>query len=39
MKRMLIVFLALSIAAGTLYAHHGRGATYDGTKEIQVKAP
>ena len=37
MKRILIVLIALSIGAGTLYAHHGRGATYDGTKEVQVK--
>jgi Family of unknown function (DUF6152) len=37
MKRILVVLLVLSVGAGTLYAHHGRGATYDNTKEIQVK--
>ena len=37
MKRILFVFLALSIGAGTLFAHHGRGATYDGKKEVPVK--
>jgi hypothetical protein len=37
MKRILFAALALSIGAGTLFAHHGRGATYDGTKEVPVK--
>ena len=37
MKRILIVLVAVvSIGAGTLSAHHGRGATYD-KKEISVK--
>lgn len=37
MKRVLIAFLALTIGAGTLFAHHGRGATYDSNKEVSVK--
>ena len=37
MKRILIVLVVLSLGGGTLLAHHGRGATYDGKKEIAVK--
>ena len=45
MKRILIALLGsafvvgvgLSIAAEPLFAHHGRGATYDGGKEITLK--
>jgi hypothetical protein len=37
MKRVSIALLALLIGAGTLSAHHGRGATYDGKKEVAVK--
>lgn len=37
MKRIVIALLALSIGAGTVYAHHGRGATYDSKKEISIK--
>ncbi len=37
MKRVLIALLALTIGAGTLFAHHGRGATYDSNKEVSVK--
>ena len=45
MKRVSIVLLTsafalvagLSIGAGPLFAHHGRGATYDSTKEVPVK--
>ena len=37
MKRVLIALLGLTIGAGTLFAHHGRGATYDSKKEISVK--
>jgi hypothetical protein len=37
MKRILIVLVVvMSIGAGTLLAHHGRGATYD-KKEISLK--
>jgi len=37
MKRLVIALLGLSLGAGTLFAHHGRGATYDSKKEIMVK--
>jgi hypothetical protein len=37
MKRILILMVVLSLGAGTLLAHHGRGATYDGKKEVAVK--
>jgi hypothetical protein len=37
MKRVLIALLGLTIGAGTLFAHHGRGATYDSKKEVSVK--
>jgi hypothetical protein len=37
MKRVLIALLGLTIGAGTLFAHHGRGATYDMKKEVPVK--
>ena len=38
MKRVLIALLAsvLLLSAGSLFAHHGRGATY-ANKEIQIK--
>ena len=37
MRRVLIALLGLTIGAGTLFAHHGRGATYDSKKEVSVK--
>jgi hypothetical protein len=43
MKRMvtatfaLAVVLTLSIFAGSLSAHHGRGSTYDNQKEVSLK--
>jgi Family of unknown function (DUF6152) len=37
MRRITTVFLALSIFAATLYAHHGRGATYDMKKRVTLK--
>ena len=39
MKKLLtlfVVLVALSLTAGSLLAHHGRGATYDGDKEMKV---
>jgi hypothetical protein len=39
MKKSLTVFVilvSLALAAGSLFAHHGRGATYDGDKEESV---
>ena len=41
MKRILIVFafvfvVGLSLAAGSLFAHHGRGNAYDTSQEIEV---
>ena len=39
MKKVLMVFVAvvsLCLATGSLFAHHGRGATYDGDKEVKV---
>lgn len=32
----LVLVASLSLAAGSLFAHHGRGATYDGDKEIKL---
>ena len=32
-----VLFVGLSIAAGGLFAHHGRGASYDDSKIITVK--
>jgi hypothetical protein len=40
MKRLLTFFLlvaALLIVAGPLFAHHGRGATYDMKKQVTLK--
>jgi len=37
MKRISIVWLALAILAAPLYAHHGRGATYDMKKRVTLK--
>ena len=37
MRRITTAFLVLSIFAATLYAHHGRGATYDMKKRITLK--
>lgn len=40
MKKLLafsILVLCLSIAAGPLFAHHGRGATYDMQKRLTLK--
>jgi hypothetical protein len=36
MKRVLVALLAVAFAA-PLYAHHGRGSTYDGSKVTQIK--
>ena len=39
MKRSLVLPVVLTILAlttGSLFAHHGRGATYDGAKETKV---
>jgi hypothetical protein len=39
MKKSITVFVilaSLALAAGSLFAHHGRGATYDGDKEESV---
>jgi hypothetical protein len=39
MKRSLVLLVVLTILAlttGSLLAHHGRGATYDGDKETKV---
>ena len=39
MKKLLmflVVLACLSLSAGSLLAHHGRGATYDGDKEIKL---
>ena len=32
-----VLIVALSIGAGPVLAHHGRGATYEGKKEISLK--
>ena len=40
MKKLLtflVVIAGLSIIAAPLFAHHGRGATYDGDKELTLK--
>ena len=40
MKKLLILvvmIVGLSMAAAPLFAHHGRGATYDGTKVATLK--
>jgi len=34
---VVVVLMALSIGAGSLLAHHGRGATYDGKKKVSLK--
>jgi len=39
MKKSLTLFVvlaSLTLVAGSLFAHHGRGATYDGDKEMSV---
>lgn len=39
MKKLLTFFVVvatLSVGAGSLFAHHGRGATYDADKEITL---
>lgn len=39
MKKLITFFVlvaSLSLVAGSLFAHHGRGATYDGDKEITL---
>lgn len=39
MKKLItffVLFASLSLVAGSLFAHHGRGATYDGDKEITL---
>src|SRR5919197_3213203 len=37
MRRLFIFLFVLSIAATSVYAHHGRGATYDMKKRITLK--
>ena len=37
MRRISILLFVLSAVASTLYAHHGRGATYDMKKRITLK--
>ena len=37
MRRVSILLFVLSIAVVSLYAHHGRGATYDMKKRITLK--
>jgi Family of unknown function (DUF6152) len=37
MKRISILLFVLSIIAASLYAHHGRGATYDMKKRVTLK--
>lgn len=37
MKRVFVLLVILSIGAGSVFAHHGRGATYDGKKEVAIK--
>ena len=37
MRRITTAFLVLSMFGATLYAHHGRGATYDMKKRITLK--
>jgi len=37
MRRTSILLFVLSVVAAPLYAHHGRGATYDMKKQITLK--
>ena len=37
MRRITAAFMALSIFVAPLYAHHGRGATYDMKKRVTLK--
>ena len=37
MRRISILLFVLSVLAAPLYAHHGRGATYDMKKRITLK--
>ncbi len=37
MRRISILWFVLSVVAAPLYAHHGRGATYDMKKQISLK--
>jgi len=37
MKRISILLFVLSMLAAPLYAHHGRGATYDMKKRVTLK--
>ena len=37
MRRISILLFVLSVVAAPLYAHHGRGATYDMKKQITLK--
>jgi Family of unknown function (DUF6152) len=37
MKRISILLFVLSIVAAPVYAHHGRGATYDMKKRVTLK--
>jgi hypothetical protein len=38
MKRVLILILGIASVAAQLFAHHGRGATYDDKKIVTAKA-
>jgi hypothetical protein len=37
MKRIVVVLFLLSVFATSLYAHHGRGATFDMNKRVTLK--
>ena len=37
MRRAFVLIVTLSIGAATVFAHHGRGATYDTKKQIALK--
>ncbi len=37
MRRISILLFVLTVVASPLYAHHGRGATYDMKKQITLK--
>jgi hypothetical protein len=37
MKRLFVSIVILSIGAGTVFAHHGRGATYDTKRQVALK--
>ena len=37
MKRALVLLVILSIGSATVFAHHGRGATYDTKRQIALK--